>query len=357
MSEGIHIVHPSNPLPGVLATYLPAGMMETLGQIETEKKFEVYVVRGVVADHISLEFEISEFLSRPSEALIRLSENPITLNLHYGGTKAFFFDLVADGSGSLRHIEVEIEADHPNATFPPARTLINQLLDTLMRDIWMPLSIVRLDVSRHGTDRPLLQQAIYPFNRILNFSPLGGFHTSYLFSPYEALLRETITATSPYYRVMCAYRLLEGIKFLRYELRKLAEKIEGELPALPKVPKVESEILENFGFRFEPSTEIKSLDSLITATKTLRDSVGHFQAKSQGEAALHLSSGESYRLFSAIGAVLLQYAHTAFRDLLVYFNQNLSSHVFRGSILPLPENREMFRTKADSYYSPQEPKS
>jgi hypothetical protein len=351
MSEEIHVVHPSNPLPGMLATYLPAGMRETLGQIETERLFEVYVVRAVVADHIPLEFAISEFLSRPSQALIRLSENPITLHLHYGGMKAFFFDLVANGSGNLNHIEVEVEADHPNATFQPARTLINQLLDTLMREIWMPLSIVRLDVFRRGTDHPLLQQAIHPFNRILNFSPLGGFQTSYLFSPYESLLRETITTTSPYYRVMCAYRLLEGVKFLRHKLRKLTEEIGGEFPALPKVPKVEIEMFENFGFRFEPGTEITSLDKLIAATKTLRDSVGHFSAKSQNEAPLHLSSGENFSLFSAIGAILLHYAHAALTDLFVYFNRNLSSHVFRGSILALPENREMFRTKADSYYS------
>lgn len=352
MSEEIHVVHPSHPLPGMLATYLATGMRETLSRIERKKQFEVYVVRGVVADHIAVEFEISEFLSRSSQALITLTENPITLNLHYGGTRAFFFDLVADSSGNLRHIEVEVEADHPNATFQPARTLINQLLDTLMREIWMPLSIVRLDVCRHGADRPLLQQAIYPFNRILNFSPLGGFNTSYLFSTYESLLRETITATSPYYRVMCAYRLLEGVKFLRHELRRLCEKIGGDFPALPKVPKVESEVFENFGFSFEPGTKIKNLDSLIAATKTLRDSVGHFSAKSQGEAALHLSSGENFRLFSVVGAILLHYAHTAFNELLVYFNQNLSSHVFKGSILPMPENREMFRTKADSYYSP-----
>jgi hypothetical protein len=351
MSEKAYVIYPSNPLPGMIATYLPISMVETLGQIESEKQFEVFVVRGVIADHVPLEFEISEFLSRPSQSLIRLTASPITLNLHYGGTRAFFYDLVADKTGNLNHIEVEVEADHPNAALQPARTLINQLLDTLMREIWMPLSIVRLDVYRHDSDRPLLQQAVFPFNRILNFNPLGGFHTSYLFSPYESLLRETITATSPYYRVMCTYRLVEGLKFLRSELRKLTEQIKGDLPAMPKPPKVGSEMFDNFGFRFKPGTEIKDLDGLISATKTLRDSVGHFSAKSQGENALHLSSGENFRLYSAVGAILLHYAHISFRDLLIYFNQNLSSHMFRGSILALPENREMFRTKAESYYN------
>lgn len=352
MGQEFRVVHPSQPLPGMLATYLPVEMMSALGQIEAEKLFEVFVVRGVVADYTPLEFEISEFLSRPSEALIRLRENPITLNLHYGGTRAFFFDLVADETGNLRHIEVEIEADHPNAAFQPARTLINQLLDTLMREIWMPLSIVRLDVCRAGSDLPVLQQAIYPFNRILDFSPLGGFFTSYLFSPYEALLRETVTTTSPYYRVMCAHRLLEGVKTLRYELGKICEKVGDGLPPLPKTPKVESDLFDNFGFLFEAGTEIKSLDSLIATTKTLRDAVAHFSAKSQGEAPLHLSSGENFRLFSAIGAILLHYAHAAFSDLLVYHNQHLSAHLSRGSILALPENRADFRVKADSYYPP-----
>ncbi len=348
--EETYIIHPSNPLPGMLGTYLPANMVETLGNIEVQKRFEIFTVRGVISDNIPLEFEIGEFLSRQSSSLIRLRENPITLNLHYGGTQAFFYDLVANQGGSLNHIEVEVEADHPNAAFQLGRTLINQFLDTLMREIWMPLTLMRLDVYRHNGEGPILQQAIIPFNRIIDFSPTGGYHTRYLFAPYESLLRETITATSPYYRVMCAYRLLEGLKFLRHQLRKLIDKVEHTLPALPKPPKVGKEIFDDFGFRFEPGTEIKDLDSLIAATKTLRDSVGHFSAKSQNENALHLSNGENFRLFSAVGAILLNYAHVGFRDLLVYFNQNLSSYVFAGSILPLPENRSMFRIKAETYY-------
>lgn len=350
MSQDFQIIRPSNPLPGMLGTYLPASMVERLGKIEAERKFEIFTVRGVLSDHVPLEFEIGEFLSRPSNSLIRLTENPITLNLNYGGTQVFFYDLLADQSGGLTHIEVEIEADHPDATFQPGRTLINQLLDTLMREIWMPLTLVRLDVHCQNGDGAILQQAVIPFNRIIDFSPTGGYHTRYLFAPYESLLRETITATSPYYRVISSYKLLEGIKFLRHQLNQLREKVGQDLPALPKPPKVRQEMFDDFGFFFEPGSEIKDLDSLIKATKTLRDSVGHFSAKSQNENALHLSSGENFRLFSAVGAILLNYGHISFRDLLIYFNQNLSSHVLAGSILALPENRGTFRTKAASYY-------
>lgn len=345
-----YIIYPANPVPGMLAIFLPESMVNTLGEIERARKYETYKVAGIVADHIPLEFEMREFLSRPSNSLVTLSESPLTLNLHYGGSNVFFYDLIADGEKALHHIEVEIEADHPNAALQPARTQINQLLDTLMREIWLPLNIIRLDVFISGSEKPLLQQAVFPFNRILQFNLLGGFQTHYVFSTYESLLREAINATSPYYRLLCSYRLMEGIKFLRHKLRQICEKLASEPPPLPKPPKVEQDIFDNFWFRFEPGTEIKTVDQLISSTKPLRDAVGHFLSKEFGETALHMSSGENFRLYSAVGAILLHYAHMSFRDLLVYFNQHLSSEVFRGSILPLPELRKTFTQKAPTYY-------
>jgi len=73
---------------------------------------------------------------------------------------------------------VDVEANHPARALAPARTAVNQLLDTIMRVGWVPLVIMRLDVWLAGEDEPLLHQIQLPFTRGMTIGPLGGLPPS-----------------------------------------------------------------------------------------------------------------------------------------------------------------------------------
>ena len=346
-TEEYIIAKPSLPFPFCLATVFPVSQTKNLHRIETEKKRQIYKVRAIISDNIPLAGLVPELINQSSKSLLDINGNPLTIYLHHSGYNAVFYDLVPRPNGELSHIDVQIEADHPDATFAPARTAVNQLLDTLMRELWLPLIIVRLDVYEENSERALLHELHIPFQMKLIFGPMGGYDSFPIFAPCEALVREAIEATSPYYRFLCAYKLFDAVNQLRYKIRKYAENFEVKKP-MPKPPTISPEFIQGFGFVPNFASKIKKFDDLIKELTKSRDFIAHFFLKEYSP--LHLSDGNSYRFYSAASALLLYFTHEAVNDLRVYFGQNINSHLYRGSILPEIENRNQFVIKTKSYW-------
>jgi hypothetical protein len=179
--------------------------------------------------------------------------------LHHGGRNAVYFDLVGAGSEDwLDYIEVVV-SKYPSNCFWSARTAVSQLLDSMMRTTWLPLTIRRLDLYLEGDESPLCQQLILPFTEGVRWGPLGGIHQYRFFAPYEALIREAITTGSPFYRLLCAYRLYEGVQPLRKMLRELGERA-GVPITLPKPQALDLQWLKRFGIRDEFLTGLKNVE-------------------------------------------------------------------------------------------------
>ncbi|MFN0279396.1 MAG: hypothetical protein ACKVRN_12500 [Pyrinomonadaceae bacterium] len=347
-SEINYHINPKIPFPGMLAIFIPVSESQIVSELELSRTYQNYLVRAVVSENIPLSFNVTEFIKRDSSSLLVVKENPLTLTMHHGGYNAIFYDLVPKENGDLSHIEVEIKAQYPADCLATARTIVNQFLDRLMREMWLPLSIIRLDIFLKGRDTPLMHQLVFPFNTRMQIGPLGGYDAFPLFSSYEALIREAIHSTSPYYRFLCAYRLNDGISHLRSEIKKLCAN-HGVTTKLPKRPKIDPTVLLDFGFNKEFADKIDSMDKLESEFTNWRTSVAHFLTKNPEEPPLNFSQGDNYRTYSLGSAVLLFYAHQSFTDLFVYFNQNLSGHVSRGSVLAEKEDRDKFVIKANSF--------
>jgi hypothetical protein len=224
--DGYYIVDPPNPLPGSLATLLPASQAEKYDAILAKKTFKRYVVRAILGDNIPLAADLDHLVAKPSDSLLHVNEDPLVIHLEYSRYLPFMYELRPTSTGNFSHIDFLVDSNVPVATLSTARRAINALLDVIMRNIWLPLVIVRLDVFEKGDAKPLLHQVILPFSDRLAIGPLGGFGSFAPLAPYEALLREGIAAGSPYYRFMCAFRVLEGIGTLRRTIRELAVRFE-----------------------------------------------------------------------------------------------------------------------------------
>jgi hypothetical protein len=237
---------------------------------------------------------------------------------------------------------VEVEADAPLAAFQAARTAVNQLLDTLMRRVWLPLVVGRLELF-DAADDPLAYQLLLPFPSGLRIGALGGIHQCPAFSELESLAREAICATSPYYRLLCAHRLYDGTGNVRSWLRKTAARFNIDAP-LPKDLPVDHDLLEGLGFPAEAREGIRKVNDLHATLTDLRNQVAHFLlSRKDSQSPLHVSDGQTYLIFSIAGAALLHYGFMTLNELSAYFRQHLDAHLARGSILPLREQRARFR--------------
>lgn len=345
--EKFKIFWPRHAVPGALVVVGTVRQAERLLTLERNAKRSLYSVRAVLSDHIPLNGSLTELIEVHHSSPIALNETPLTMYLHKGGDAAVFFDFCADGDENFSYLRVEVEADAPLAAFQAARTAINQLLDTLMRRVWLPLVIARLDLF-NSTEDPLAYQLLLPFPSGLRIGPLGGIHQYPAFSELESLAREAICATSPYYRLLCAHRLYEGTGHVRSWLRKTAENFNIDAP-LPKDLSVDQALLEGLGFPAEAREGIRKVNDLHGKLTDLRNQVAHFLLSREGsQSPLHVSDGHTYLIFSIAGAALLHYGFLTLNELSAYFRQHLGSHLARGSILPLKEQRSRFRVVVQS---------
>lgn len=347
-NEEYYAIDPPNPLPGSLTAILPSSQRERYDALVEQRSFTRFIVRCILADSVPLSGDLIELLKQESTSLLYVNEEPLTIDLDYPGYLPSVYDLHSSTSGALSHIDFRVDTNHPLASLAIARTAVNQLLDVLMRVVWLPLVIFRLDVFIRDEPEPILHQLTVPFVDKLAIGPLGGFLSFAPLAPYEALLREAIGATSPYYRFVCAFRLLEGVNYLRGEIRKLVEKF-GVQEKMPKPPQIDAIIVTGLGFDQGFAGRVNSIDSLIKEFKEARNAAAHFLLDRDAAYPLHISDGNTYRTYSSAGTLLLFYAHASIRDLMVYFNQYLHQHLARGRIAFMPEDKEHYVVRFDAY--------
>lgn len=335
------LVDPKEPLPCSLGVVVPESRVEELGRIEQESRERAFLVRSVLSDHVPLAGSMAEILSRPSHHRVAVNDHRLTIYLHHGGKNAVYFDLVGSGAeGRLDYIEVMVQTKYPSNCFWSARTAVSQLLDSMMRTMWLPLTIRRLDLYLEGDERPLCQQLILPFTDGVRWGPLGGIHQYPFLAPYEALVREAITTGSPYYRLLCAYRLYEAVQPLRRTLRDLGQR-SGVAVSLPKPQPLDLDWLRRFGIQDDFLAGVKNVEDFWQKTGKLRNAAAHFLLK-DAKSPVSFSDGPTYYTYSLAGALLLHYSHAAFLELSRSIPNELSDKLQRGSILPMPERRRDF---------------
>ncbi|MCF6250940.1 MAG: hypothetical protein L3J75_06690 [Methylococcaceae bacterium] len=334
------VVNPRTPIAGCLAVVVKKSKYQTLADIEQSSIRHRFIARAYLSDHVPLHGSINEIMSRAQFHCIKLNETPLSIFLHHGGENAVYYDFCSGEDGFLEFIEVEIDAELPSSAFSPARTAVNELIDSIQRGQSIPLVIVRIDLLLKEENEPFAHQLILPYPVSLNMGPLGGIYQYPDFSSYESVLREAIISSSPYYRLLCAYRLYEGLNKLKMWLKTISKEI-GVNEKLPKDPKIDKKLLSELGFDMDKFSSVSNMNDLWNQFTDLRNQVAHFFTKN-AEYSLHLSHGQTYYEYSLSAAILLHYSNITFSNLSQYFNKYLSGKLAACSILPMKECRDKF---------------
>lgn len=341
-SHPILILHPREPIEGALAVVAFEEQASEIGRLETDRVRRRYRVQGVVGDTIHLATPLPTLLRECPSRSIKIDERLKQLYVHHGGADAVYYTLRADDEGWLTSVEVKVETALPSRAFLLARAPLNRFLDSLIVVKPLPLVITRLDLVHPDRDEVIASELVYPFNGGLAIGELGGFHQTPLFSPYLVLLREGLTAGTPFYRLLCAWRAFDGINYLRREIRKIADKLKITEP-LPKDPLVDHEYLEHLGLTKDFTSGIRTVRDLFDKLTPHRNGVAHFLLKAEEqETHVYLADGPTFATYSYGSAALLRYAWDAIHELRLYYNMHLDSKLVIGSVLPLREHADRF---------------
>lgn len=347
--ERLAIVDPLEPMPGIIGVAVPEARLSELRSLEQARKRQVWKVRGVVSDHIPLAGDVRTIIDSTRNHNFFLNGDSLTIYLHRGGHNAIFFDLVAQADGRLDYLEVRVETDLPSNAFLFARQPLNEMLDALVRNPPNPpLLLQRLDLVSPNDGKILAYEVTLPFNTGVRFGPMGGILQWEVFSPYFAIFREAITNSSPFYRLLCAWRVFEGIQTIRKWLREQCERFEIA-EKLPKEMEVDIAHLQRIGFDPEFCARINKVSDLFKELSELRNGAVHFLLERGGpNAHVYLARGHEIRNYSVSSSILLSYAIRAIDDLKGFYNKHIEHRLHRGMILPMVEQRDRFIVKTPS---------
>jgi hypothetical protein len=344
-------IFPSSPTPGALGVFTKFENVHEIKQLEQERALLRWEVRAYISDHVPLAGTASEISTRPYHNLLQVkpSENPLWIYLHADGRNAVYYGLFNNAEGKLDYITVTVESRLPSNAILLARGPINTLLDVFARNFSLPLVIHRLDLMSPTSGEVLLSESLISQTTRIEVGPMGGIFQQTWFSPYEALYREGLVTSSPFYKLICGWKMYEGYDRLRGKVRRECEKknIHAKPPAAPAITEQE---LRDFGFSPDFTVGIASAKDLFEKLRKTRDAISHFLIKTdQGESHVYLADGAQLRHYSSCGAAMLYYSHKALEELRIFCSKNGIGMMSRGSILPMIHNRHQFIVKASDH--------
>ena len=313
-----------------------------IGLLSVQRERKTFTVRAVMTDepqanNCTLE-DVVTF--QPSTHIV-LKEGEFTAFKYYSKGKAVLFDLTCDSSQRLSHVQTYVSARTPDLALKYASAAISQFVDTLTMISEQPLSIQRLELMSLEDGGVLAFQITVPIQTTTALLKFHSFRAGGPFLNAEAIYREAITNSSPYYKVLLAYRGFEGIRQVRRSLKKLATDLKVS-ERMPKPSRVDTEELARL--QFEPEVQaLKDTGELFSHYRERRDAVAHFLLDQNRTASgsLQFSSTNVYD-YAALSTVLLKYMRLELNQLRDYYEKFLSKQIHDRYPLWNTEDRGKF---------------
>lgn len=342
------LLFPRDASVGALGSFAKYNRFEEIKNLEAARIERVWEVRAVISDTVPLAGDAAETLARSHHHKLVLNENPLFIYLHKGGLNAVYYELVGDQSNQLAYIAVRVSSRLPSNALLLSRAPVNALLDVLTRDHSLPLIIQRLELMSPTDGGILITEMLIPARNGVILGPLGGIMQAVPFAPYDALYREALTSSSPFYRLLCAWKIYEGTNQLRRWIRGRCEE-RGVTERMPSDPDVDPQELINIGFDATFAAGIRKAGDLFNRLADHRNAIAHFLIDRDGtESHVYVADGRQLSVYAAGAAALLRYAHRVLDDLRLFYIDHIG--LTQGAtILPTPEHRDRFIVKASDY--------
>jgi len=346
-NEELELVYPETVTPGLLVALAKKSSRTEILGLQESGVSRVWTVRAVIGSTVPLSGSPAWATQASGDSNFILNENPLSIYLHSGGHNAVYYDLRGIGSKSLTHIEVQVESSLPSNAVVLARKPINALLDVLTRNSNLPLLIQRMELISPTTGEVLIHGLLFPQGHQISIGPLGGFQQAVPFAPYDAIYREALTSSSPFYRLLCAARMFEGNGPIRKWIKAESER-RGVLAPMPGIPKVDLSFVGRLGVPPEMLQNVNNVQDLYGKFADMRNAVAHFLLKGEEQDAhVYLADGRHLEVYSAAAASLLHYSHLMLEELRQFYVKHLP--MLGSQILPMPSYREKFIVRASDY--------
>ena len=214
---------PQPVLPGALIMAFCESRLREIGMLSFHKERKTFTVRAVMTDRPQASnCALEDVVTFQPCTHVVLKDGAFPAFKYYSNGKAVLFDLICDSDQRLTHIQTYVSATRPELALGYARAAISQFIDTLVMHTENPISIQRMELMSLEDSGVLAFEITVPSRVITNVQKFHSLRAGGPFLNTEAIYREAITNSSPYYKLLLAYRGYEGVPQVRRMLKKLS---------------------------------------------------------------------------------------------------------------------------------------
>ncbi len=297
--------------------------LEDLAESGTQRKWRI---RAILADELQLSTNLQRLFDKDGVKMVSLPCSPMKIWMKSGENTWIFYELVANDNGNLYAVNLTISARYPTVTMLTAWYPFNALLDRLVAMYCVPIYLARIELLSPADGLPLIFQMLLPSLKPVAMGKVVGLFHVPIFASYDAIFREALNSSSPFYRLLCAFRIYEGINILRKEIKQKA--CEKEVKAkLPSDPKLDPDFLTLCGVSQDVTKKVKKVRDLFEHFSDLRDSIAHFKLDQNGrDSQVYLAEGKELSRYAILASILLNYAHENLERLRAFHGEYIADY-------------------------------
>ena len=324
------IEHPEVHWSGNVEVIIPESSRSQIQEIQKDPKERLYLGRAYLSSIYDNTKPYDEILKFSGATLIKMSEKVLRFYINWQNS-GVVFTFRCNSQKMLNRVEAYTKGTLPSNALDIFKSALYTLIDRLVYILKCPMYVQGIVLLINN--KPLFYELPITFagEKIINYG--GGFNSVQWFAPLDSLEREAICSPSPFYKLLCRFRIYEGIvHYLRKELRSFANKInqEAKIPKTPRITKGELQALRVNGDIFN---KVKTYEELAELHRELRNGVVHFLLEEPKGAMIMPSRGLD-RSAVEIGSQILRICNQKMIEpLWEYFDKCLSNEYNRGKIL------------------------
>jgi len=315
---------------GNVEVIIPESSRSQIQEIQKDRKERLYLGRAYLSSIYDNTRPYDEFLKFTGATLVKMSERKLRLHINWQNS-GVVFTFKCNSYKMLNRVEAYTKGKLPSNALDIFKSALYTLIDHLVYSLKCPIYVQGITLLLNS--RPLLYELPITFAGEKTITYRRGFNNVHWFALLDSLEREAICSPSPFYRVLCRFRIYEGIKYcLRKEIRSFARKI-NQKAKIPKTPRITKGELQALRINKESMSKIKTYEDVAEAFRELRNGVVHFLMEEPKGAMLMPSRGLDRSAIEKEDQILRICNQKMIEPLWDYFNKYLRDEYNRGKIL------------------------
>jgi len=200
----LNIEHPEVHCSGNVEVIIPENSRSKIQEIQKNPKERLYLGRAYLSSIYDNTRPFDEILKFSGATLVKMSERKLRSHINWQNS-GVVFTFKSNSYKMLNRVEAYTKGKLPSNALDIFKYALYTLIDRLVYSLKCPIYVQSITLLFNN--KPLLYELPITFAGEKTIAYGGEVNNVHWFAPLDALEREAICSPSPFYRVLCRFRI------------------------------------------------------------------------------------------------------------------------------------------------------